>query len=328
MLASMFAKPGTAASEQLKRFAAVVSRLGYDIRVPHSITSPDPMLTETVDTKNTQKAAPLDIHAGWRHSVQNYSKCGLTYPRDKLIAISGVAKEMSKVINDQYLAGLWRSQLPTTLLWSAEPNGPASSFRHQRLPTGSGNVWIWPRPLRAPTWSWASLDTAIVFFFPVTPRDKDKATVDVLEAHIEPLAGDIHGEILNGYIRVSCMLYPASLLFDTEKSPPTPSIRVGNSVFQHGIFLDESPALVGTGKNLHCMPIFFRDWSGTQTAPKQARTLILQPSGKGRGHFERFGLFMSWGTRELDVFRTPWGNDTNLEYEEALGGGKYIITIT
>jgi len=328
MLASMFAKPGTAASQQMKRFAATVSRLRYDIRVPHSMISPNPMSTESVDTQNTQKAAPLDIYTGWRHSVQNYSKCGLTYPRDKLIAISGVAKEMSKVINDQYLAGLWRSQLPTTLLWSTEPNGPASSFKHQKLPTGAGDVWIRPRPLRAPTWSWASLDTAILFFSPFKPRDKDKVTVDVLEAYIEPLAGDIHGEILNGYIRVSCMLYPASLLFDAENSSPTPSIRIGNSVFQHGIFLDESPELVGTGKNLHCMPIFFRDWSGTQTAPKQVRALILQPSGKGRGHFERFGSFASWGTRELDVFRTPWENDTNLECEEALGGGKYIITIT
>jgi hypothetical protein len=124
------------------------------------------------------------------------------------------------------------------------------------------------------------------------------------------------------------MLYPATLLFDTEKSSPTPSIRIGNSVFQHGLFLDECPELVGAGKNLHCMPIFFRGWSGTQAAPKQVRALILQPTGKGRGHFERFGLFMSWGTRELDVFRNPWENDTNLEYEEALVGGKYIITIT
>ncbi|KAF2806746.1 HET-domain-containing protein, partial [Mytilinidion resinicola] len=118
----------------------------------------DLMSAENTDAQNTRKATPLDVYTGWRHSVQNYSKCSLTYPRDKLIAISGVAKEMSKVINDQYLAGLWRSQLPTTLLWSAEPSGPASSIRYQKSPAGSGNIWTRPRPLRAPTWSWASLD--------------------------------------------------------------------------------------------------------------------------------------------------------------------------
>jgi heterokaryon incompatibility protein (HET) len=328
ILPSMFARPGTAASQQLKRFAATLSRFSYDTRASYSEKNHGASSTEGFDSQNAPNTTPLDIYTGWRHSVQNYSKCRLTYSRDKLIAISGVAKEMSKVINDQYLAGLWRSQLPTTLLWSAEPSGSASSFRNQRWPTGTRKVWTRQRPLRAPTWSWASLDTPISFFFPVTTRERDKVTVNVLEAHIEPLAGDIHGEVLNGFIRVRCPLYPASLIFETEKSQLTPSLCIGNSVFQDGIFLDESPDLVGTGSNLHCMPIFFRDWSGTQTAPKQVRALILQPSGKGRGHFERFGLFMSWGNRGLDIFRMPWESETNLEYEEALGGGEYIITIT
>lgn len=324
----MFAKPGTAASQQMKRFAATLTRLSRGIRAPDFMKSPDLLSTDISSDHNSLEATALEIYTGWRHTAANYSKCALTFPRDKLIAISGVAKEMSKVINDQYLAGLWRSQLPTMLLWSAEPNGPSSNFRRQKLPTNQDDSWIRPRPLRAPTWSWASTDTAIAFLAPVARMEKDKVAVDILEAHIEPLAGDVHGEILNGYIRVSCMLYPATLQYSKGMTPPTPEVRIGNSIFQHGVFLDESPDGVGMGKNLHCMPIFFREWNETQKSPTQVRTLLLQPSGESKGHFERFGLFFSWGNRDLKIFQTPWRDDTNLEYEEALGGGRYIITIT
>jgi hypothetical protein len=325
ILTSMFAEPGTAASQQMKRFAATLMRLGRDIRAPGLTKPPDLALG---DIGSSQKTMALNIHTGWRHTAANYSKCALTFPRDKLIAISGVAKEMSKVINDQYLAGLWRSQLPTTLLWSAEPNGPSSNFRCQKLPTSPDALWIRPRPLRAPTWSWASTDTAIAFFFPVDKKENDKVVVDVLEAHIEPLAGDIHGEILNGYIRVICMLYPAVLHYSRATCPPTLAVKIGNSIFQRGVFLDESPEAVGTGKNLCCMPILLRERSETQRAPTQVRALLLQPSRNGKGHFERFGLFADWGNRDLEIFRTPCEDDVNLEYEEALGDGRYVITIT
>lgn len=319
ILPSMFAKPGEADSHKMKRFAATLAGACHDIRVPPTTSDKTPI---------RQLDRPLDIHSGWRHAVQSYSKCKLTYPRDKLIAISGVAKEMSKISNDQYLAGLWRSQLPATLLWSTEPDGGKSQYMRQRHQVKSEGLANRPRPLRAPTWSWASLDSAISFFTPATPRDGDRVVVDVLEAHVEPVAGDIHGEIMDGYLRLSCTLYPASLVYEDDMTTTTPSLQIGDSLFQHGVALDESTELIGSGQFLHCMPIFIRGWSGTQAGVIQVRALILQPSGEGQGHFERLGLFVNWGTRNLDVFREAWNEVEDLEYEEALGGGRYIITIT
>ena len=75
-----------------------------------------------------------------------YSKCRLTFPSDKLIALSGLAKDMYKRLQElrprphRYLAGLWKERLIETISWS---------------------VW-WPAKraseYRAPSWSWACLD--------------------------------------------------------------------------------------------------------------------------------------------------------------------------
>jgi hypothetical protein len=56
-------------------------------------------------------------HAKWESVVVDYMGCGLTMPRDKLVAISGMAREMQALSGDVYLAGLWRKDLYPTILW-------------------------------------------------------------------------------------------------------------------------------------------------------------------------------------------------------------------
>lgn len=52
----------------------------------------------------------------WAQVVEEYSRRSLTLGMDKLVAISGLAKYMATVLKDEYLAGIWRSALPGTLL--------------------------------------------------------------------------------------------------------------------------------------------------------------------------------------------------------------------
>jgi len=42
----------------------------------------------------------------WRNIIQLYSRAQLTYSKDKIVALSGVAREFQTVIGDQYIAGL------------------------------------------------------------------------------------------------------------------------------------------------------------------------------------------------------------------------------
>ncbi|KAJ4423588.1 hypothetical protein N0V82_001754 [Gnomoniopsis sp. IMI 355080] len=56
----------------------------------------------------------------WSSLFTKYSRRELTVKTDKMVAISGIAREFEKLLNDQYVAGLWRSSLPEALLWHNE----------------------------------------------------------------------------------------------------------------------------------------------------------------------------------------------------------------
>jgi hypothetical protein len=55
----------------------------------------------------------------WREIVSTYSALKLTFEKDKLPALSGVAKEMFRSRpGDEYLAGLWKNSVLDDLCWS------------------------------------------------------------------------------------------------------------------------------------------------------------------------------------------------------------------
>jgi hypothetical protein len=78
----------------------------------------------------------------WRALVEAYSGCKLTFEKDKLIAISGIARMMEDDIDCEYLAGMWRKDLEHQLLWKVTK--PMKNARHRR-----------------PSWSWVSLDAFV-----------------------------------------------------------------------------------------------------------------------------------------------------------------------
>jgi hypothetical protein len=93
-----------------------------------------------------QRWVDLGFHHSWTQMVTYYTMSNLTVPTDKLVALSGVAFAMSRLSpGDQYLAGIWRSQLPQGLLWQ----GPLWNTR--------------PQEYLGPTWSWASSEGAVSF---------------------------------------------------------------------------------------------------------------------------------------------------------------------
>ncbi|ETS81451.1 hypothetical protein PFICI_06453 [Pestalotiopsis fici W106-1] len=85
----------------------------------------------------------------WRTFLISYTRCGLTKPADKLVALRGVAEGFARCmqlnLQEDFVAGLWLPQLGWELCW----------FVHfDRNPTK-------PVQWRAPSWSWASIDSQI-----------------------------------------------------------------------------------------------------------------------------------------------------------------------
>lgn len=62
--------------------------------------------------------APREKHATWKSTVVDYTARSLTYNSDRLAALAGYAKLLAtKRPYDEYIAGMWKSELLEQLLW-------------------------------------------------------------------------------------------------------------------------------------------------------------------------------------------------------------------
>ncbi|KAL9619607.1 MAG: hypothetical protein Q9160_005794 [Pyrenula sp. 1 TL-2023] len=136
-----------------------------------------------------QSTAGAIYHEIWQQIVQAYSARSLTFEKDKLPAIAGIAWRFSRrnpVQNDAYLAGLWQSHLPEGLLW------------YHDLP--SDYTAAKPSQYRAPSWSWASLDCRYLEFIRISSADATFAKI--LSAQTTTAEMDQFGQVSSGLIRV------------------------------------------------------------------------------------------------------------------------------
>jgi hypothetical protein len=118
--------------------------------------------------------------------VEKFCSSKLTFPCDKLIAISGLARKIQSEMNDQYIAGLWWNQLPAQLTWTGEHTIKSLQYH-------------------APSWSWASLEGKIS----VLHLQADiLALINPIEYNIEYATEDKYGQVTSGSICVSGKLYP------------------------------------------------------------------------------------------------------------------------
>lgn len=84
------------------------------------------------------------LYLGWWTIVSQYSKLGLFYQKDKLVAIAGIASMIeARITNSSSSFGIWHRFLPDELLWTRHRKS-----RHD-LEGGSNYSF-------APSWSWAS----------------------------------------------------------------------------------------------------------------------------------------------------------------------------
>ncbi len=114
---------------------------------------------------------------------ERYTTCTLTEEQDKLIAIQGLVNIYKSFWDDDYLAGLWRTQLPSGLMWTTR-NGLQAN----------GEPTYRPKTYRAPSWSWASVE-GIIEIFPEVHLEEERwvELCQVLEAKTTPLGEDTTG---------------------------------------------------------------------------------------------------------------------------------------
>ncbi|KAM5361186.1 hypothetical protein ACJZ2D_013268 [Fusarium nematophilum] len=123
----------------------------------------------------------------WRQMVVQYSPLQLTYPSDKLPALSGLAQAMKLRNQENYLAGLWKDTLLLDMCWTR--GTPKQKEPHQ------------PR-WRAPSWSWASIDGPITYWQELYVSGLSNVIVashaQVREAKCTPAGPSLTGEVKDG----------------------------------------------------------------------------------------------------------------------------------
>lgn len=60
------------------------------------------------------------LYLRWFYLVRRYAALDLTYQSDRLPALSGLAKKFQEMLQENYLAGLWRMYILPGLLWRSE----------------------------------------------------------------------------------------------------------------------------------------------------------------------------------------------------------------
>lgn len=130
-----------------------------------------------INTDDLFYKKPSDV---WNEILQAYIRCDLTEPHDKLVALSGVVKDFADIVGDEYCAGLWKNDLINGLLWHVGEQ----ELTHMYFPATR------PVEYRAPSWSWAAVDSPYIqpekAYWETVDIDEH---VDILEINVDPLSG-------------------------------------------------------------------------------------------------------------------------------------------
>lgn len=129
-----------------------------------------------------------DLVTLWYQFVEVYSGTNFSFYRDRLPALSGIAKRIQSRFPQDYIAGIWGSSIPQGLLW-----------------IGWGGQEPEADPLRGtnrPSWCWAS-PTHPITFLPIMTYYKEKyLTLQVKSWSVRTNGPQTSGQILGGSVTI------------------------------------------------------------------------------------------------------------------------------
>ena len=240
-----------------------------------------------------------DASALWRRIREDYSGKHLTVATDRLTAFAGIARMVHEVLKspkEDYVAGLWRPELMTELLWERYTlSREVKVIREDHL-----SQYI------APSWSWASIDGP--FWWPslLAGYNEDQRGVyaDIVEAKTFP-QGDEYGPVNSGFLIIRGSLYSIELASSQGTSSKLRT-REWKVSFTQGPFLthkwssasldnDSYTCLAPSTKHsFWFLPVLSRIHS---SAPFLNRLigLLLEKTGNGVHQYRRSGVLKLHG---------------------------------
>lgn len=143
-----------------------------------------------------------DLYHAWAVFRITYSTRRLTKGNDKLVALSGIAKDFGDVSEDELVAGLWKNRLIEELCW----------LKLELTSDSFPKVTKW----RAPSWSWASTNNRA--WMSNTYKFHRKCSNREIWAEVDNLdvKARVSGELERALLRVRCRLFQATFTCNLE----------------------------------------------------------------------------------------------------------------
>jgi hypothetical protein len=220
----------------------------------------------------------------WARIVKAYTECNLTKPNDKLVAIHGLSKTFETILNDTYIAGLWKRFLSGQLMWLAAERKRKDDQPLQR-----------PTEYRAPSWSWASVEGTV---FP-GPTHGSTMLFNVLEASVDAME---NGQVTGGEVRIEGKIIHAEIRPPKLRRRAAIDLQIAGHKVSPPFHPDEE--ISKDLKDAFILP-------GQRSSNGYVSCLLLRPvQGGEQGWYQRFGSLTA-DEKTYDIIEEALNNSTN-----------------
>jgi hypothetical protein len=218
----------------------------------------------------------------WQILCSHYSYRELTFPEDKLPAISGMASKTRKKVQSDYLGGLWRDHLMHDLFWHT--------------------VGIARRPekYRAPSWSWASLDGKISWpTWGSCVKDKCQMYCTILEAQTVTVGLDPFGAVKDGSLKIFGAILEVERSWAGGNRKSYHPLRLcfeGEEVANANLDIEKAQPWLDLGERKY-WALLVAKCEGNEVEKPLPRGLLLKKVGRerdGLDEFQRVGIFKAF----------------------------------
>ena len=236
------------------------------------------------------------------------------------MALSGLAREVSKKMDSKYIGGLWERGLPLHLLWYMQSTDDKPNYHSYHVSTR-------PEQYRTPSWSWASVTDGLVQWTTVSGRSPETIAQMALNGWPEPLH---RWRITSDVLYVTCtqdslnpfgncetasitiLGYLTAATVSQEAYYPPQLIKLSQDGLVAQFFPDtdikdpKCPAFIGNGSTVYCIEI-----ASTFTGTDGLVLSAFPESSPDYGKYKRIGSFhrTEQHAKQREVLKPRWQID-------------------
>ncbi|KAF2750468.1 HET-domain-containing protein [Sporormia fimetaria CBS 119925] len=269
-----------------------------------------------IENLQSRRLAPFFFHMSrrplsreiWPDLLQHYSSCDLSFANNRLVAIAGLAKAIAAITQEEYISGIWRSELenPVKLAW--EPLGLCTA-----IPDST-----------SPTWSWGSVMGPVDLPCEENFNYIAHPLVHLHSLHYDPNTVNPFADVTNAVLRLTCTtLYHARLTYAWGREGTMELLT--NSQLVVPLAASGGLDCVDTSTGVYSIQVFVLPLGVANSA--FLTSLILARPSSVKGRFERVGLV------HCRDFRGEVAGEDNILcvggdcVSGVVGDGRYVIEL-